>query len=189
MKINTSLEIIKSLADSSRLRIINSLEEKPLCVEELAERLNLAASTTSFHLKKLEKANLVTKVKDQYYIVYTLNKDFFDLPLWNLVNFDDGDRFVQDERMEKYKQKVLKAFMKNNKIIKLPVQKKKQMIIINEIKKLFSNDTNYSETQVNEKILSMYDDYCTVRRIMIEEGLMNRKNGIYSLIKENNNGK
>ena len=63
MGIKENIEIMKSLADASRLQVLNSLMEKPQYVEEIAQRMNLAVSTVSFHLKKLEKAGLVYKTK------------------------------------------------------------------------------------------------------------------------------
>ena len=45
----------KALADSSRLKIVGLLAEKSYSVEELAELLNLKASTVSHHLAKLSR--------------------------------------------------------------------------------------------------------------------------------------
>lgn len=179
MEIVQSIDIMKSLADSSRLRVLNCLMEKSQYVEELAQRLNLAESTISFHLKKLEKAGLVYKTKEQYYIIYHVNDEIFNLPLKNFTKFENLEKYVQDERIEKYRRKVLNTFFKKDRLIKLPVQRKKKLIIIEEILKKFRADKKYSEIEVNDLILEHYDDYCTVRRIMIEEGMMNRKNQIY----------
>ena len=71
MEIAESVQIIKALADSSRLILVQALHE-PQCVEELALRSGLAPSTVCFHLAKLEKSGLVTKKKDQYYVVYEI---------------------------------------------------------------------------------------------------------------------
>ncbi len=54
------LEVFKCLADSSRLKIINSLMTEPMYVELLAERVALSPSTVSFHLKRLLNANIVS---------------------------------------------------------------------------------------------------------------------------------
>ena len=70
MKILDTIQLLKALADRSRIRIVNALDGKPQYVEELSERLNLAPSTVSFHLKKLEDAGLVHSKKEQYYTVY-----------------------------------------------------------------------------------------------------------------------
>ena len=87
MKLQESLMIFKALSDSSRLLIVSSLLQKPQYVEELAQRLNLADSTVSFHLKKLETAQLVYKEKQQYYVIFHLNEQIFDstLRIWCLL--------------------------------------------------------------------------------------------------------
>ena len=75
MKIEQSIAIMKALADQSRLAIINSLLERRQYVEELANRHALAPSTISFHLKKLEKANLVYKIKRGRSVYCHMNHD------------------------------------------------------------------------------------------------------------------
>ena len=90
MEITESLQIIKALAESSRLILVQALQE-PQCVEELAQRCNLASSTVCFHLGKLEKAGLIRKRKEQYYAVYTLNDAIFDKSLRELTSFRNAD--------------------------------------------------------------------------------------------------
>jgi predicted transcriptional regulator len=186
--ISNSIEIMKSLADTSRLRILNSLMDNPQYVEELSHRLNLAASTISFHLKKLESAGLVTQTKEQYYIVYKINDKLFSMTLKELTDFDDIERLTHEERINKYRQKVLKTFFKKDKLIQLPVQKKKRIIILDEFAKKFKSGKKYAEEDVNELIKQNYDDYCTIRRLLIEEEIMKRDKQFYWLINEKNNG-
>lgn len=179
--IEKSIEIMKSLADTSRLQVLNSLMDKPQYVEELAHRLNLAVSTVSFHLKKLEKAGLVNKSKQQYYIIYKINDELFNLSLKELTSFDNIEKYIQDERIDKYKGKVLKAFFKKGKLVKLPVQHKKKLIILDEFVKMFNQVEKYEEKQVDEIINRIYDDHCTIRRLLIEEGIMKRDKQFYWL--------
>lgn len=182
MELSNSIEVIKSLADSSRLRLLNSLIQKPQYVEELANRLDLAESTVSFHLKKLENAGLVKKTKEQYYLIYYANNALLDLTLRKLLDFNNTDKVSQDNRIEKYRTKVLKTFFRRNRLLKLPVQKKKQLIILEEFKNKFKSGREYSEKQVNEIITESFDDYCTIRRLMIEESMMMRNNHVYKII-------
>ncbi len=179
MKIENSIEIMKSLADSSRLRVLNILLEKSQYVEELANRLNLAVSTVSFHLKKLEAAGLVNKKKEQYYVVYYVNEDVFNLTLRELTSFKNMEEYVQQERINNYKEKVIKAFTNNGKVIKLPIQHKKRMIILSEIFNYIIPAKKYSELELNEVIKQKYDDYCTVRRELIDCGMLIREKQIY----------
>jgi predicted transcriptional regulator len=186
MEISKSIEIMKSLADTSRLRILNSLIDKPQYVEELAHRLNLAASTVSFHLKKLESAGMVKQEKEQYYIIYSINEDNFNLTLKEIVDSDDIEKCLQIERIQNYQQKVLKTFIRKGRLIQLPVQRRKRMIILNEFVKKFKLGKKYIEKTVNEQIMETYDDYCTIRRLLIEEGFMRRDNEYYWLIENKN---
>jgi predicted transcriptional regulator len=186
MIISESIEIMKSLSDTSRLRVLNTLITKPQYVEELAKRMDLAESTVSFHLKKLEKAGLVYKVKEQYYITYHVREEIFNKSLRELINFDNPDKLIQDERIIKYRQKVLKTFFKKEKLEKIPVQRKKKMIILDEFVKKFIPGKRYREEDVNDIIKKSYFDYCTIRRLMIDEGIMDRKNQIYQLNKKEN---
>jgi hypothetical protein len=83
--------------------------------------------------------------------------------------------------MEKYRSKVLKTFFKNEKLLKLPVQRKKRMIVLDEFVKKFNPVKKYTENEVNEIILQFYGDYCTIRRLMIDLKIMKRENQIYWL--------
>ena len=87
MKIEHVEKIFKALSDRSRLLVVRSLIEKPQYLEELAERLNLAVSTVSFHLKKLEIAGLIWKEKQQYYTIFYLKKELFRKTLEELMDF------------------------------------------------------------------------------------------------------
>lgn len=184
MDIKKSITIMKALSDSSRLMVINSLMEKSQCLEELAERLNLASSTISFHLKKLEKAKLVVKEKQQYYVIFSINSDVFNYTLKDLTTFENIEKVVQEERIEKYRQKVLKTFFKDGKLMQLPAQHKKRWIVLNEIADDFELERNYSESEVNSIIAKYYEDYCTIRRELIEEGVMARDGYKYWMNKQ-----
>ena len=161
--------------------IINSLLEKSQYLEELAERLNLASSTVSFHLKKLEKAGLVSKEKQQYYMMFSVNQDLLNLPLKEMVSIEDIEKAVQEERMDAYRQKILKTFFYKDKLQQIPVQRKKRYVVLQEFAKKFEKDRKYSEVEVNEIITKSYDDYCLIRREMIEEQLLKRQGQVYWL--------
>lgn len=102
-----------------------------------------------------------------------------------LVSFENIERYIQDERIAGYRTKVLKTFIRRNKLVKLPVQRKKRIIILEEFVKKFDHNKKYKEEAVNDIIKHTFDDYCTIRRLMIEEGYMTRENQVYRLT---NNG-
>lgn len=66
------LKALKAAGDESRLRILNMLRLRPLCVCEIADVLGLAQSTVSRHLKLLEESGLLHRTKDGLWVEYTL---------------------------------------------------------------------------------------------------------------------
>lgn len=179
MKASETLKIMKALSDSSRLSIMQSLIEKPQYVEELSKRFNLAASTVSFHLKKLEEARLIHKVKEQYYVVFYPNLSVFSKSLQDLISFENKEKETQEERITKYKLKVIKTYFRKGKLIKIPAQHKKRWIILEKIASELDDGKIYAEKELDNKISEIFADYCTVRRYMVDEGILTRNKGEY----------
>lgn len=177
-----SISIFKCLGDKSRLLILNNLIKEPMYVELLAQRLSLTPSTISFHLKKLEEAGIVNSTKEQYYVVYSINKEVLRISLLDLIKSEATDNDAQGEREKEYRKKVIEAFFEYGKLKSIPVQQKKKRIILEEIAKEFKIGIKYTEKEVNIIIADFHDDFCTIRRDMVAEKLLYRKDGIYSLI-------
>lgn len=182
MEPQEQVKFFKALADASRLRIVASLMESPKYVELLAERLELSASTVSFHLKKLEEVGLVTKVKDQYYIIYSLEREMLNRPLSDWLSASVKANTEEDEREAAYRQKVIETFFKFGKLKSIPVQRKKRLIILEKLVLEFQEGKSYSEKEVNAIIGKFHEDFATLRRELINEKLMARENGIYQRI-------
>ena len=64
-------ELLKALADHNRLRILNLLGEKTLCVCDLEEILLLQQSNLSRHLAKLKQVGLVMSQKKGLFMYYS----------------------------------------------------------------------------------------------------------------------
>jgi len=173
------IKLFKALADQSRIRIVQRLIESPMYVEALSERLELAPSTVSFHLKKLLDAGLVEKEKDQYYVLYSIKEDILGMTLSRLLEAEKEELDQDDEREEQYRQKVLDTFFEFDKLKSIPVQRKKRKIILDKIVEAFEEDHVYSEREVNIVIADYHDDFATLRREMIAEKLLVRENNQY----------
>lgn len=179
METERSLAIMKALADASRLSIVHSLLEKSQYVEEIAKRHALAPSTVSFHLRKLEQAGLVRSRKEQYYVVIEAESAVFDATLRELVTASPQCKDLQDERMDEYRDKVLKSFFVNGRVEKLPSQHKKRIIVLEQFAAAFEPGHRYNEQEVTGLIKPLFDDYCLVRRLLVDEGLIRREGEAY----------
>jgi predicted transcriptional regulator len=57
----------------NRLRIIFSLKENPLNINQLAKELSLDYKAIQHHIKILEKNNLITKIGEKYGVTYFIS--------------------------------------------------------------------------------------------------------------------
>ena len=172
------LEILKLLADKTRLDILNALMKEDSYVEKIACDLSITPATICYHLKKMESAGMVKCSRSQFYMIYSLNKEIFDKPLMELVKNDTPLENSED----KYKKEVISHFFKFGKLISIPTQRKKREIVLAEISKSFKKGQIYAEKEVDEIIHRFHEDHCTIRREMIGCGLMKRENGKYWII-------
>lgn len=66
--------MLKALADQNRLKIIELLSDKPLCVCEIEKSLELPQNLVSHHLSALREAKIVENCKCGKNNYYSLNK-------------------------------------------------------------------------------------------------------------------
>ena len=184
-----ALKVFKCLSDMSRLRIVQSLTRGEMYTELLAERLGLTPSTVSFHMKKLEDAGLVVSRRDQYYTVYSLNREVLEKTLAQVAASEPEQTDELQMREEAYRQKVLKAFFSYGRLRAIPVQRKKKIICYEQIAARFEPGKVYTERELNAIIASFHEDYCTIRRDMISEGLLRRDGNRYVLTAKEERGR
>ena len=173
------LEFLKLLADETRLKILNILMREDSYVEKIACDLSLTPATICYHLKKMESAGIVRCSRAQFYIIYSVNREIFEKPLYALIKKDVE---VVDEE-EKYRKSVISHVFRYGRLTQIPTQRKKREIVLADIVRQFSFDRDYDEKEVNEIILRYHDDYCTIRREMIAFGMMTRSFEIYRRLK------
>lgn len=177
-----AIQLFKCLADKSRLQILKSLAIEDMYVERLAERLNITPATVSFHLKKLTEIGAVSSYKNQYYMMYSLKKEIFLTSILDIIEVKSDEAEAQSKRDEEYRQKVIDSFFEYGKLKNIPAQRKKKRIVLELISNSFEYDRIYTEREVNIIIADFHDDFCTIRRDMISEKLLNRdKTGYWRL--------
>ena len=79
-----------------------------------------------------------------------------------------------------FRDKVLRSFFHDGALTQIPAQFKKKIVVYRHIAELFEVDRPYSEGQVNALLLGVNPDFCTIRRGLVDEGLLERHDGIYT---------
>ena len=70
---DTMVARFKALSDPLRLEVIELLRSQEMCVCDLRDRMDIAQSKLSFHLKTLREAGLISARQDGRWIYYSLN--------------------------------------------------------------------------------------------------------------------
>ena len=74
-------EFYKIFGDQTRLRILDLLLNKPLCVNEISEKLDVSQSAISHQLKILRLSNLVKTEKNGKKVYYSISDDHIKIIL------------------------------------------------------------------------------------------------------------
>jgi ArsR family transcriptional regulator len=69
------VQLLKGLADVTRLRILNLLNQEKLCVCELEYLLEINQSNASRHLNKLWMLKIITNEKKAQWVFYKIDKN------------------------------------------------------------------------------------------------------------------
>ncbi|MDI3546459.1 MAG: ArsR family transcriptional regulator, lead/cadmium/zinc/bismuth-responsive transcriptional [Halanaerobiales bacterium] len=85
-------EIFKTMGDPTRIKIINALRERELCVCDLSESLGMSPSAISHQLRVLRNTNLVKYRKEGRSVYYSLDDDHV------LCLFGQGLKHVLEDR-------------------------------------------------------------------------------------------
>ena len=175
-----AVALFKCLADRTRLQILRTLAREDAYVELLSERLGMAPSTISFHLKKLADVGAVSSSKAQYYTMYTLNRELFDKTMLSILQEESDEAAVQDERERLWREKVLRSFFDDDGRLRIiPAQRKKRLIVLEKLAEAFEPGRTYTEREVNLIIADFHDDFATLRRDLVDECFMRREGGQY----------
>ncbi len=67
--------IFQALSAEARIRIVQLLKDRPMCVGALAARINVTQGAVSQHLRILRAANVVVSEKHGYFVHYRLNRE------------------------------------------------------------------------------------------------------------------
>jgi DNA-binding transcriptional ArsR family regulator len=94
--IEKTARIFKVLSEPSRVRIIELLKDRDLCVNALARKLEITPAAVSQHMRILRDADIVTSEKNGYFVHYGLNRE--TLAQWREIAgvfFENEERKVE----------------------------------------------------------------------------------------------
>lgn len=183
-----SLQILKALADESRLTLLRLLNTGEYTVGGLAERVGLSEPTVSHHLSRMRKVGLLTLRMAGNQRFYRVNKDAlerFKRQIAEIEHFPpepeaivSNNNWIDALGWDGEDQQVLRSYTVNGCLTRLPTKRRKLMVILRWLATLFEPGRMYSEKEVNAIIRRVYEaDYVSLRRDLIDAGYLRRERG------------
>jgi hypothetical protein len=160
------------LAEPDRLATFAAVVLGAETPSEVAARTGLAARQVVVALRRLEQGGLVGTVDGRLVAEANAFKEAVREHAPSPAVEDDLDP-------DRAKAAVLRVFLRDGRIVRLPAARGKRRIILEHIAAAFEPGVRYPERAVDAILRAWYDDHATLRRQLIDEGLMTREDGIY----------
>ena len=81
---------------------------------------------------------------------------------------DNSDGLLADPPVQ------LRAFIRDGRITAMPAKRTRCRQLLDEVAQAFEPGRRYPEPVVNEILRSVFDDYCTLRRYLVDEAFLSR---------------
>lgn len=173
--LNARAAVFRALSHPARLTLLRLTWTEPLSGETLARLMNLAPATVSHHLAQLAEAGLTTVRSDGHHRLVMANHAALDVTLATLIRGEAAPPAAEDP----YRARVLRAFLRDGRLTRIPAQRKKRDVILHELATLFEPGRTYTEREVSDMLAEYHPDFFTLRRELVGLGLLARENGVY----------
>ena len=162
-------DLLKLLLDETRLAIIGLVAVKPCAVDELAGQLPVKRADLERQVSQLVSVGLLTRADGQLRLdvkaLQTLKQNLFARPA--------------PPQPETPAEQVLATFVRDGRIVQLPALQAKRGVVLRWLADQFTPDRAYTEPEVNELLSGHSEDYATLRRYLVDWGLVTRTDGVY----------
>ncbi len=143
----------------------------PRAPGEAAARLEVPRAGRA--LARLTSGGLVEQEKDGYRLATERFRDALD----SLERPTPGEAVGSGLGPEA--DRVLRVFLRDGKLVQIPVVHSKRLIVLDYLSRLFEPGEAYPESVVNEKLGAFHPDYAALRRYMVDDEFLHRRDGFY----------
>lgn len=164
--VSAAIGVLRSLARSERLQLLGAIGSEPVGIGALSERTGMPVKTLAKEIGRLETAGLVSI--DKGTITATLD--------------------TMARLAEQLEQRLpitaiaarhgLERFFKDGMLASIPVDAATQRQVAAAIIELVPREATFTEAEINGMLGTVYPDYATLRRLLVDVGLLERGAGV-----------
>lgn len=74
---------------------------------------------------------------------------------------------------------ILGRFFRGERLTQLPAQRSKRLVVLERVVQEFEPGLRYEEWQVDLVLKAFHADYASLRRYLVDEGMLSREAGVY----------
>jgi DNA-binding transcriptional ArsR family regulator len=179
------LAALKALSDPQRLRIVGLLAGRPTTAESVATQLALPLGAVVRHVRLLRSVGLVRPDGPARGADLVLRLDTLQGIGRRLDEIEHGsdrsslpgpafDGLAADDA------RVLRGYVEDGRLTTIPTQEKKRLVVLRWLRdRVFAEDREYPEKEVNQRLALFHPDVASLRRGMVDAGLVSRSAGLY----------
>lgn len=164
------------LADDDRLRTVAALVlgSGPASVSEVADAAGLDIRRAAKALTRLAGAGLVDQTGD----CYALRSERFREALDSLGRSEESADSAHSGRGPDV-DRILRIFVRDGRLVQIPAVRSKRLIVLDWLAAMFEPGRAYAEKEVNETISRVHPDYAALRRYLVDDEFLHRRDGFY----------
>ncbi|MGH2829144.1 MAG: DUF2087 domain-containing protein [Actinomycetota bacterium] len=168
------MALLRALADDDRLRVVGMLALRPRDPADLALLLGITEASLEHHLRILQRAGLVRRTGG----VCTLDVAPLRAVMAAAAAPREASPMIPEDASPETR-RVLAAFFEGDRLVKIPSQRRKLLVVLEALAEAFEPDRTYAEREVNEILSQHHPDVASLRRAMVDEGIVERERGRY----------
>jgi hypothetical protein len=165
--------VLGDLADENRLRVLAAVVLGESRIARIAEGTSLTEDEVARALGHLLSAGIVLQDESGLRV--------------DTVVFADAARTVSAPRVKPdlsgataEQAAVLRNFVAGDgRVASIPARPAKRKVVLEYVAMRFEPKREYGEREVNAVLEDVHDDYVTLRRYLVDEGLLERSGGLY----------
>jgi hypothetical protein len=161
------------MAEPERRRVVASLILAAGDLDSIVRTTGLEPREAVDALDRLTTAGLVEVGSDG---VYVLLEETFKMAA-RAENESAGP--TDDAQPRDPDALVLERSVVDGRLVHLPRKRSKRLIVLDHMVQVFEPGVRYSEREVNAALRTFDDDVATLRRYLVDEGLLDRASGSY----------
>ncbi len=174
------LSTFRVLNNENYLKVVAQLADGPMTQEQVAAATGLNPRFVGHILSALGELDLVVPHSQSGGYVYHLRAERLRaLPQAVLQMAEPSVEPAPAPARDDLEARTMRDFMEGGRLKSIPTQDKKRQVILRYLAGLFEPGRRYPEREVNALLQDVYPDAASLRRYLVDSGLMARDHGVY----------